>query len=105
MCCVSSFWILRVRNDPQRQTLLLNESYLYIFIIFVNVLGELLHELSNDGAREVFMSSFVENVILPKMMRCAQVYNIVMIYKWKIIFQFYKVCKFSFSQNINLILI
>jgi len=41
-------------------------------IVKAQNLCELLHELSNDGAREVFMSSFVENVILPKMLRCAQ---------------------------------
>jgi len=41
-------------------------------IVKAQNLCELLHELSNDGARDVFMLSFVENIILPKMLRCAQ---------------------------------
>ena len=35
-------------------------------------LGDLLHEISNDGAKEQFMNEFIEELILPKMIVCAK---------------------------------
>ncbi len=37
------------------------------------LLGDLLHEISNEGARKQFMNEFLEELILPLMIKCAMV--------------------------------
>ena len=41
--------------------------------------GDLLHEISNEGAREQFMHEFLEQHILPVMIQCAKVIILVLI--------------------------
>jgi hypothetical protein len=42
-------------------------------------LGGLLHELSNEGARQQF-DALLEELLLPQMVQCAQVYSALLIH-------------------------
>ena len=44
------------------------------------LLGDLLHEVSNEGAREQFKNEFLEEHILPVMISCAKVFELLVHY-------------------------